>query len=327
MKKAWKALAFGTLTLSVTAAAWSADAVKEYPARPVTLLVGFPAGGPADMAARILAERLHTEWPDLKLIVENRGGANGTLAASQLTKADPDGYTLFLATRSHVNLKFLYKKLPFDPATDFQPVAVLLDVPQVLVVGPAVKAANYAELAEEIRAKPDALTAFSTGNGSDPHLTLEEFKAKTGLKVRHIPYKGGSQGMVDMLSGRVDMSFATLGTAMGQLAPGKARALAIGSPKRYPLLPDVPTFAEVGVRDFDPQTWYGVMAPIGTPPALVEKLNHAINKVMNTPQGRASLARMGATPVNDSVAEFSKLYASDLKAGGALIERLGVTVD
>jgi tripartite-type tricarboxylate transporter receptor subunit TctC len=133
--------------------------------------------------------------------------------------------------------------------------------------------------------------------------------------------------MVDLLSGRVDMSFATLGTAMSQLAPGKARALAIGSPQRYPLLPDVPTFAEAGVPDFNPQTWYGVMAPVGTPPAIVQKLNHAINKVMNTPQGRASLARLGATPVNDSVDEFAKLYATDLKSGGELIKRLGVTID
>jgi tripartite-type tricarboxylate transporter receptor subunit TctC len=327
MKKVWITYLAAPVLALCAQGVHAADAVADYPSRPITLLVGFPAGGPADMAGRILAERLHAKWPDVRVVVENRGGANGTIAAAQLVKADPDGYTLFLVTKSLVNAKYLYKGLTFDPAKDFKPVALLLDMPNILVVGPSVKAAGYADLERDIRAKPETYTVFSSGNGSDPHLAAAEYQEKTGLKLRHIPYKGGAQGMVDMLSGRVDMSFATLGTVMGQLQQGKARAIAIGSPKRYPLLPDVPTFAEVGVRDFEPQAWYGVMAPAKLPPALAQKLNQAINEVMNTPQGSDALRLMGATPVNASIDDFDKLYKHDMHESGELIEHLGLKLD
>jgi tripartite-type tricarboxylate transporter receptor subunit TctC len=321
------AVAVVAAAASASAHAAGADAAQDYPSRPVTLLVGFPAGGPSDQAARILVQRLQSKWPGARIIVENRGGANGTIAAAAMVKAAPDGYTLFLVTRSHVNVKWLYKNLPFDVATDFQPVALLLNMPNVMVVGPSVKEKDYASFAKDVRAKPDAFTAFSTGNGSDPHLALAEFQEKTGLKIRHIPYKGGAQGMVDMLSSRIDLSFATLGTVMTQIQQGKLRALAIGGKGRDPLLPDVPTFAEVGVKDFSPEAWYGVMAPVGTPPAIVTKLNKTINEVMNTPEGTQLLAQMGALPVNASVDDFAKEYAHDMEANGELIKRLGVTVD
>ncbi|ARP88419.1 hypothetical protein CAL13_21020 [Bordetella genomosp. 9] len=308
-------------------AAMAADDAADYPARPITLLVGFPAGGPADQAARILADRLQSAWHGARIVVENRGGANGTIAAAAMTKAAPDGYTLFLVTRSHVNVKWLYKTLPFDVEKDFQPVAVLLTMPNVLVVGPSVKEKDYASLARDIAAKPDTFTAFSSGNGSDPHLALAEFQDKTGLRIRHIPYKGGAQGMMDMLSGRVDLSFATLGTVMAQIQQGKLRGFAIGGEARNPQLPDVPTFAEVGVKDFSPQAWYGVMAPAGTPPAIVAKLNRTINQVMNTPEGRKQLAQMGALPARLSPQEFAKLYAHDIAVNGRLIQELHVGVD
>lgn len=303
------------------------DAARDYPSRPVTLLVGFPAGGPSDQAARILVQRLQSKWPSSKIIVENRGGANGTIAAAAMVKAPADGYTLFLVTRSHVNVKWLYSNLPFDVAKDFQPVAKLLTMPNVMVVGPSVKEKDYADFAKDVRAKPDTFTAFSTGNGSDPHLALAEFQEKTGLKIRHIPYKGGAAGLVDMLSGRIDVSFATLGTVMTQIQQGKLRALAIGGKARDPQLPDVPTFAEVGVKGFSPETWYGVMAPVGTPPAIIAKLNKTINEVMNTPEGTKLLAQMGALPVDASVDAFAKEYQQDIVTNGALIKRLGVTVD
>jgi tripartite-type tricarboxylate transporter receptor subunit TctC len=303
------------------------EAAQDYPSRPITLLVGFPAGGPSDQAARILVQRLQGKWPSARIIVENRGGANGTIAAAAMVKAPADGYTLFLVTRSHVNVKWLYQNLPFDVAKDFQPVALLLNMPNVMVVGPSVKEKDYASFAKDVQAKPNTFTAFSTGNGSDPHLALAEYQEKTGLKIRHIPYKGGAQGMVDMLSSRIDLSFATLGTVMAQIQQGKLRALAIGGKGRDPLLPDVPTFAEVGVKDFSPETWYGVMAPVGTPAAIVAKLNKTINEVMNTPEGTQLLAQMGALPVNASVDDFAKEYARDIEENGVLIKRLGVTID
>jgi len=307
----------------------AADPAADYPTRPITLLVGFPAGGPSDTAARILAHQLEGELPGARVVVENRGGANGTLAAAALTKAPADGHTLFLVTKSHVNTKWLYRHLPFDPATDFQPVAVLLTMPNVLVVGPSIHAPDYQAFAADARQHPDEYTVFSTGNGSDPHLAAEEFQEKTALKFRHIPYKGGAQGMVDMLSGRVDLSFATLGTVMGYLADGRSqvRALALGGAQRDPLLPDVPTFAEVGVAGFEPMAWYGVMAPVGTPRPILEKLNQAINHAMNQPEGVAMLHKMGASPAHTSIEEFTELYQNDIKTNGELIRHLGVTLD
>lgn len=315
------------LTTSAQIARAAGEDAANYPSRPITLLVGFPAGGPADTAARILVDRLMTKWPDAHIIVENRGGANGSIAASVMTKSAPDGYTLFLVTRSHVNLKWLYSSLPFDVEKDFQPVAVELSMPNVLVVGPSVKDADYAAFVKHAQAAPNTLTAFSSGNGSDPHLALAEYQEKTGLKFQHIPYKGGGPGMIDMLAGRVDMSFATLGTVMEQIKQGKARALAIGGDKRAPQLPDVPTFKELGVADYSPQAWYGVMAPANTPPAIVNKLNATINEVMNTPEGAKKLAILGAVPVKASVADFSKMYKQGIEESGKLIKSLHITMD
>jgi tripartite-type tricarboxylate transporter receptor subunit TctC len=244
-----------------------------------------------------------------------------------MTKAAPDGYTLFFVTRSHVNLKWLYNKLPFDPEKDFKPVAVVLSMPNVLVVGPSVKEADYAALVKRARSDPNGMTAFSSGNGSDPHLALAEFQEKTGLKFRHIPYKGGGPGMLDMLAGRVDLSFATLGTVMEQIRQGKLRALANGGAERAPQLPDVRTFKELGIADYAPQAWYGVMAPTGTPPAIVEKLNAAITKVMNAAEGATKLDTMGAVPVKLPVADFERLYRHDIEESGKVIKSMKISID
>jgi tripartite-type tricarboxylate transporter receptor subunit TctC len=315
------------LTAPFARAADDTAAASAYPSRTITMLVGFPAGGPSDAAARLLVERLQTKWPKANIIVENRGGANGSLAAAALTKAPADGYTLFLVTRSHVNLNWLYPKLPFNVEKDFQPVALMLTMPNVLVVGPSVKDADYAAFAAHVKAQPNALTAFSSGNGSDPHLALEEFRQKTGLQLRHIPYKGGGPGLIDMLGGNVDASFATLGTVMEQIRQGKARALAVGGDARDPMLPNVPTFKELGVKDYSPQAWYGVMAPAGTPKAIVDKLNTVINEVMNTPEGAKKLEVLGALPVKSSVEDFTRLYHKEIEENGKLIKSLHVTLD
>ncbi len=325
------AMAASTALLAVTLAqgahAAGDDAVKDYPSKPITLLVGFPAGGPADTAARLLVDRIVSKWPQAKIIVQNRGGANGAIAASEMTKAPADGYTLFFVTRSHVNLKWLTPNLPFNPETDFQPVAIVLDMPNVMVVGPSVKAPDYAAFVKDAAAHPNQYTAFSSGNGSDPHLALAEYMQKSGLQIRHIPYKGGNEGMLDMLAGRVDLSFATLGTVMTQIQKGKLRALAVGGKARNAQLPDVPTFAEVGVKDFSPEAWYGVMAPKNTPAAIVAKLNATINDVMNTPEGEKKLQTLGAVPVRNSVEDFAHIYRHDLQTNGALIQRLGIHID
>jgi tripartite-type tricarboxylate transporter receptor subunit TctC len=320
------AAALCSLTLLATAA-HAQDPAADYPSKRITLLVGFTAGGPSDTAARILADQLHAKWPAANVIVDNRPGANGSIAAAAMTKAPADGYTLFLVTRSHVNLKWLYHSLPFDIEKDFQPVAQVLTMPNVMVVGPSVKDASYAAFVKHVQANPDGLAAFSTGNGSDPHLALAEYEEKTGLKIRHIPYKGGAQGLVDLLGGRVDLSFATLGTVMEQIRQGKVRALAIGGQQRDPQLPAVPTFKELGVKDYSPEAWYGVMAPAGTPKAIVAKLNAAINEVMNKPEGVKRLAAMGALPTRASVDDFTRIYRHDIESNGELIKKLDIHLD
>lgn len=304
-----------------------AENVADYPSRSLTILVGFPPGGASDAAARILADRLRTKWPKTTIIVENRGGANGSIAAAALAKSIPDGYTIFLVTSSHVNLKYLYSSLSFDPDKDFQPVTQLLSMPNVFTVGPSILAKNYAELASEIQAKPNTFTAWSTGNGSDPHLALALFEDKTGLKLRHVPYKGGGPGLVDMLGGRVDITLASLGTVLNQINTGKLRALAAGGDKRDPQLPTVPTYAELGIKDFSPQTWYGIMVPAGTPMPIVQKLNQTINEVMNTPEGIAKLAVLGAQPANTSIADFSRIISRDSDQNGKLIKELNIKID
>ncbi|HEY0296917.1 MAG TPA: tripartite tricarboxylate transporter substrate binding protein [Bordetella sp.] len=324
---AFAAAMLAAVAVSSQAAHAAGDDAADYPSKPITLLVGFTAGGPSDTAARILANRLSGKWHDARIIVENRPGANGAIAAAQMVQSPADGYTLFLVTHSHVNLKWLYSKLAFDPAKDFQPVAELLTMPHALAVGPSVKERDYAALAADIKAKPDVYTAASSGNGSDPHLVLAEFMEKTGLKIRHIPYRGAAPEVVDMLSGRVDMTFETLGGVLKEIQQGKLRALAIGGTQRDPQLPDVPTFIEAGVKDFSPESWYGVMAPAGTPMAIVDKINAAVNEVMNTPEGAKMLATLGALPVKSSVEDFTRLYHHDIEANGELIKSLNIAID
>lgn len=315
-----------TSLLAIAGAALpAAGQAADYPtSRPINILVGFPAGGPSDHAARILASSLGKIWPQAKFIVLNQGGANGTIAINNVAHAAPDGYTLLLGTQSMVNIQYLHKKVPYNTAKDLVPVAMLLKMPNVLVVGPSVKAKNYAEFMQQVKAAPGKYTVFSSGIGSDPHLAAAEFMEKTGYKMLHVPYKGGAAGLLDMLAGRVDCSFATLGTVQGQLQKGKVRAFAVGSEKPYPLLPGVPTFEQLGVKDFAPSAWYGVLAPKGTPAAIVDKLNKAITQAMNSKDGVEQLASMGATPTRLTPQQYNKVYQQDIVDSGKLIKSLGI---
>jgi len=303
----------------------AASQAEDYPtSRPINVLVGFPAGGPADHAARILTKLLQNVWPKAKFIVLNQGGANGTIAINNTVHAAPDGYTLLLGTQSMVNIQYLRKEVPYNVSKDLTPVAMLLRMPNVLVVGPSVKAKDYAEFMQQVKAAPGKYTAFSTGIGSDPHLALAEFKEKTGYQILHVPYKGGATPVLDMLAGRVDCSFATLGTVQSQLQKGKIRALAVGSEKPYPLLPGVPTFEQLGVKGYAPAVWYGVLAPKGTPAAIVDKLNKAITLAMNTKEGVEQLASMGATPTHLTPEQYNKVYQQNIVDNGKLIKSLGI---
>ncbi|WP_454829818.1 Bug family tripartite tricarboxylate transporter substrate binding protein [Paraburkholderia xenovorans] len=272
----------------------------------------------------MLAKQLTTKFPDAHIVVEDRTGANGAIAAAATAHAPADGHTLFFITKSTVNLKYLYKKLAFNIDTDFQPVAKMMTMPNVLIVGPSIKVADYPAFVAHVKSAPGQLTSFSTGVGSDPHLALAGFTQKTGLNIRHIPYTGASNALIDMYAGRIDVSFATLATAMPPISKGNVRPLAIGGDTRNTLLPNVPTFKELGVEGFSPQTWFGVIAPKGTPMPIVEKLNAAIREVMNTPEGVKLLATLGSVPANQSVGDFTKDFREDIADSGALIHSLGI---
>ena len=306
--------------------AWAQPGSGAFPAKPVTILVGFTAGGPVDTTARIVGEWLSRKWGQ-PVIVDVRPGANGTVAASLAAKAPADGYTLVMATRSITMNAALYTRLPYDPGKSFTPVAFASAQPNVLVVSKEFSVKSSNELLQKIKAQPGQYSYASTGNGSIPHLAGEMFQSLTGTKLNHIPYKGGASLVIDLMAGRVDMSFGGLGTVIGQIRDGHVIPIAVASDQRSPLLPDVPTFAEAGVKDFNVDTWYGLLAPAGTPPAIVAKINADVNQALSTPEVRQKLLQAGSSIQSVSPEAFQTQYNDDLRRYGKLIKGLGLRLD
>jgi tripartite-type tricarboxylate transporter receptor subunit TctC len=291
-----------------------AAAQGDYPNRPVMLIVGYAPGGAIDQSARLLAHALAARWGQ-PVIVDNRAGANGTIAATAVANAKPDGYTLLVTATSHTLNKFVKKNLPYDPETSFAPVALTVDVPNVLVVNASSPYRSVDELLVAMRAKPKDFNYASQGVGGIPHLAAEMFKLRTGTEMTHVPYKGASQGMTDLIAGVVDMSFPSPGSVMSYIGGGKLRALAVSATKRFPQLKDVPTFAEAGVANFTIGTWHGVLAPAATPPAIVAKLNADINEIIQTAAFSEALAAQGNAPAAPvTPAELKARLASESRA-------------
>lgn len=283
----------GTLAILAAAAALPAAQAQSWPSRPIKFLVGFAPGGGTDIVARALAPRIG-ELLGTQVVVENRSGAAGTIAADLVAKSPADGYT-FLVGHSNSNAiaPSVLAKTPYDAATDFATVTYIGYVPNVLVVNPAVPARTVAELVELAKKKPDFYTYASSGVGSTQHLAGALFARLTGTQLVHIPYKGSSQAVVDLLAGQVNMNFDTMPPVLDHIRTGKLRAVAISTPQRLPQLPDVPTFAEVGIRGFDVTNWYAIMGPRGLPREVVEKMNEAVHKAMQDPMIRPKLEAQG----------------------------------
>jgi tripartite-type tricarboxylate transporter receptor subunit TctC len=297
-----------------------------YPAKPVTVLVGFTAGGPVDTTTRTVGEWLSRKWGQ-PVIVDVRPGANGTVAASMAAKAPADGYTLVMATRSITMNAALYTRLPYDPGKSFIPIAIAAAQPSVLVVSKDFPVKSSADLLQKIKARPGQYSYASTGNGSIPHLAGEMFQAITGTKVNHIPYKGGASLIIDLMAGRVDMSFGGLGTVIGQIRDGHVVPIAVASDQRSPLIPDVPTFAEAGVKGFNVDTWYGLLAPAGTPPAIIARINADVNEALSAPEVRQKLLQAGSSVQQVSPEVYLAQYKDDLRRYGKLIKELGLQLD
>ena len=297
--------------LTSVAASSAALAQAPYPERPVRIIVPFPPGGPADALARIVGDKL-AQSMGKAFVVENKAGAGGNLGMEQGARAAADGYTLTLAPVGNLTVApALYSKLPYDPAKDFAPITVLASVPNVLIVHPSVPAKTLGELVALAKAKPGSLNYASPGNGSIPHLAGELFKRTAGLDIVHIPFNGVAPATNAVLSGEVQMFFAQSSAALPYVRAGKVVALGVATPKRIAAAPDLPTIAEQGFPGFEATSWYALVAPAGTPPAVIDRLHAAIVRVLAEPDVREKIAGLGAEPVGNSPAEFAAMQRAE----------------
>jgi tripartite-type tricarboxylate transporter receptor subunit TctC len=304
-----------------------AQGVATFPRQPLTLVVPFPAGGPTDAMARLLAQKL-SERLEQQVVIDNRGGAGGGIAAELVARAPADGHTLFFGTTGTMSINpSLYKKLRYDPVKDFAPVSLMATTMNVLVVNPEVPARNLAELVQLARSKPGEFAYGSAGNGSSNHLSGELFKSIAGVQISHVPYRGSSPALIDLLGGRIAMMFDTIAVQTQNIAVGKVRALAVTGPRRSPLLPDVPTAQEAGLKGFDVTIWFGVLAPAGTPAPIIERLNREIVTVMATDEMRKRMQADGAEAKTTTPAEFAALIKQDTAKWAPVVKASGATLD
>lgn len=301
-----------------------AFAQGSYPNRPVKLIVAFPPGGAVDGIGREIAKGLSDLWGQ-PVIVENKPGAAGVIAADSTVKSAPDGYTLFLATDGiAVVVPFLQDKMPYDTLTDLKPIAMVGTIPLILVASPSMKIKTVAELVTQAKTKPDAVDYASNGVGVSPHMAMEHFQRATDIKLRHIPYKGSAQAFQDVLGGRVGVMWAAVSVSVPHIQSGKLVPLAIGSLERSPLLPNVPTVSELGYRGFEAATWIGVMGPGKMPDALVQKIQADLRKVTQNAGYRERQIATGNEVRSSTNEEFSKRIAAEYSRNKALFASGGI---
>jgi len=292
-------------------AAGALAAEPVYPVRPIRVLVGFPPGGAVDVVARILGPKLTESWGQ-PIVVDNRSGAGGTTASEVAANAAPDGYTLLVVGTSHAASAGLYTKLNYDSANSYAPVGLIAQVPQVLLVNLSLPAKNVGELIALAKSTPDKLNVASGGNGSISHLAGELFKEMAGVKIVHVPYKGVALAMGDVITGQVQLIFSSLTGAMPQIRSGRLRALGVTSAKRSPSLPEIPTIDEAGLKGYEATGWTGMLAPTGTPPPVVNKLNAGIVAATKLPDVVTALRAQGAEVETSSPQEFGTYLRAEI---------------
>jgi tripartite-type tricarboxylate transporter receptor subunit TctC len=300
---------------------------QDWPTKPIRLNVPFPAGGGTDILSRVLANRL-AETLKQPVIVENKPGAGGNIGVDATAKSPADGYAIVMGQTSNLAINpTLYANLPYDPIRDLVPVALVADSPVVLVVGAESRFKTLAEIIGAAKAKPGDLTYASPGNGTVSHLVGELLQQTAGVKMQHIPYKGASQALTDLMGGRVDLFLSSVPSALAQIKGGKLRAIAVTSKTRSPSLPDVPTVAETGFPGFDATTWFGILAPATTPQAVVDKLNAEINAALAFPEVREKIASEGGAALGGTAADFAALLKADLVRWGGIVKSSGAKVE
>ncbi len=289
-----------------------------YPTKPVRIMVGATAGGGTDIIARMFAEKLSESFKQ-QFVVENRPGASNTIAADLTAKAPQDGHTLLAATNTGQAIAPHLIKLSFDPLKDLTPLALIVTVPNVLVVNSAIAAKDPAELVTAIKAKPDAFAYASSGVGSTQHIAGEAFANLTGAKMNHVPYRGSAQAHLDLISGQVQIMFDTTSSAMAHIKSGKLRALAVTSTTRSPELPNVPTIAEAGFAGAEMTTWYGLFVTSGTPKDVVDRLSAEVQRIIKLPDIQAKLRALGGEPGNITREQFAQMQKAESDRFGKLI--------
>lgn len=318
-----------SFALGSTAQAQTAPtaAAGAYPNKPVRLIVPFPPGGGTDILSRLVATKLteHAKW---SVVADNKAGAGGTIGITEAVKAAPTGYDLVMGQKDNLVIgPWLYKNLPWDPTKDLTAIAHVAYTPVIIATSANSKFKTLADVLAAAKAAPGTVTYGSPGNGTSIHLAGHLFEQAAGIKLSHIPYKGSNPALMDALAGNVDLLVSSVPSAMAQIKAGKLRPLAVTSAKRSSSLPDVPTVAESGFKDFDVSTWYGVFAPAGTPAAVVSAVNAEINKLLGMADVRAAIQAQGAEPEALSSAQFANLLKTDYAKWKGIVEASGAKIE
>jgi tripartite-type tricarboxylate transporter receptor subunit TctC len=304
-----------------------AHAQANYPNKPIRLIIAFPAGGSTDIVGRIVAQKL-SERLGQPIVVENRGGAGGTIGTDAAAKAAPDGYTLTLGTTSTMAVApGAYSKLGYDPIKSFSPVSLVAVTPYLLVVNPQVPANSLAELVTLAKSQPGKLNYASAGNGSTTQLAMEMLNDVTGMNMTHIPFKGNAAADLAIVSNQVQVLFGSMPALLQHAKTNKLRALAVGSPQRSPALPDTPTVAELGYPGFEAALWLGILAPTGTPKPIIDRLNKELVAITATPDFKAAMDRNGADAISNSPEQFASLIKIEVGKYGSITKKLGIKLD
>lgn len=315
-------------TLLSLALAWPLAALADaaYPDKPVKFVVPYPPGGGTDVVARIVQQRLQAALGQ-SIVIENKGGAGGSLGTDIVAKAAPDGYTVLFTLSSHTINPAIFPKLPYDTIKDFEPVGLVASLPQLLAANMAVPVRSVADVVAQAKAAPDKFSFASVGNGSPGHLAGELMVLRTGAPMAHIPYRGGGPAVTDVIGGQVPLLWVSIPAAAAQVKAGKLRALAVSTTKRSPAFPDVPTMQEAGVADFEVDSWYAMLVPAKTPRPIIDRLNKALNTVLAEPAIRAQLLDQGADAVGGTPEALAKVIAAEVPKWVKLAKDANIKAD
>ena len=315
-------LAVGFFLALMTSMLWA----QSWPTKPVRMIIAFPPGGPTDLVSRVLAQKL-SEQLGQQVIVDNKPGAGGNIAAELAAKAAPDGYTIFYNTSAIVIGPALYGKVNYDTLKDFTPVLLTASVPMVLVVNPQLPARSVKEFVDLAKTRSGALNYSSSGTGTITHLASAMMSTQTGIQTQHIPYKGSAPGLVDLASGQTQFMIDTINTVLPYVRDNRLRGLAVTSAKRSPVLPDLPTLAEAGISGFEAAAWQGIVVPTGTPNEIVQKLNAEVNKALTHPDIRSRLAAQGADILGGTPAEYAAYLRSEMPRWAKAVKDSGAKAE